>query len=278
MLRERFSASMFWDDIVKNECTVFIYIGELCRYLLNSPPQSAETKHKIRLACGNGLRPDIWADFQKRFRIPKILEWYAATEGNCVFLNFDGKVGAIGRIPKWMESKFFVEIVRFDIDTRAAAARAGRILRQVRAGRGRRGDLQDHERPEAAEPALRGLCRPGRDGEEDPARRLREGRPLVPHRRPDAQGRRRLLLLRRPDRRHVPLEGRERRDIGGAGGNHRAFPASRKRTSTACACRARRGASAWRRWSWSDGIDLDGFYRHVDRGACRPMRARCSCA
>jgi fatty-acyl-CoA synthase len=56
-------------------------------------------------------------DFQKRFRIPKILEWYAATEGNCVFVNFDGKVGAIGRIPKWLEKKFFVEIVRFDVDT-----------------------------------------------------------------------------------------------------------------------------------------------------------------
>ena len=117
VLRERFSASTFWDDIVSRECTVFVYIGELCRYLLNSPPHPRETKHKIRLACGNGLRPDIWADFQSRFRIPKILEWYAATEGNCVFLNFDGKIGAVGRIPKWMKSKFFVEIVRFDLDT-----------------------------------------------------------------------------------------------------------------------------------------------------------------
>ena len=117
VLRERFSASLFWDDIVKHDCTVFVYIGELCRYLLNSPPHPAETMHRIRLACGNGLRPDIWADFQKRFHIPKVLEWYAATEGNCVFLNFDGKIGAVGRIPKWIERKFFVEIVRFDIDT-----------------------------------------------------------------------------------------------------------------------------------------------------------------
>jgi len=116
VLRERFSVSHFWDDIVKNDCTAFVYIGELCRYLLNSPPHPAETLHKIRVACGNGLRPDIWAAFQKRFRIPKILEWYAATEGNCVFFNFDGKVGAVGRIPSWLKSKFFVEIVRYDID------------------------------------------------------------------------------------------------------------------------------------------------------------------
>jgi fatty-acyl-CoA synthase len=117
VLREKFSASMFWDDIAKHECTIFLYIGELCRYLLNSPTHAQEAKHKIRLACGNGLRPDIWADFQRRFRIPKILEWYAATEGNCVFFNFDGKIGAVGRIPKLIEKKFFIELVRYDIDT-----------------------------------------------------------------------------------------------------------------------------------------------------------------
>src|SRR5688500_2684708 len=79
VMRERFSASTFWDDIVRHDCTIFQYIGELCRYLLNCPTHPLETSHRIRLACGNGLRPDIWADFQRRFRIPKILEWYAAT-------------------------------------------------------------------------------------------------------------------------------------------------------------------------------------------------------
>lgn len=116
-IRERFSSSVFWDDIVRYDCTVFQYIGELCRYLLNSPTHPQETKHRIRLACGNGLRPDIWEDFQRRFRIPKVLEWYAATEGNAVFFNFDGKVGAVGRIPKWLEWKFVTDVVRFDIDS-----------------------------------------------------------------------------------------------------------------------------------------------------------------
>ncbi len=71
VLRERFSATTFWDDVVDNDCTIFIYIGELCRYLWNSPARPAETRHKIRLACGNGLRPDIWRGFQERFRIPE---------------------------------------------------------------------------------------------------------------------------------------------------------------------------------------------------------------
>jgi fatty-acyl-CoA synthase len=116
-IREKFSASQFWDDVVGNDCTLFQYIGELCRYLLNSPTHPKEARHRLRLACGNGLRPDIWEDFQKRFRIPRILEWYAATEGNAVMINFDGKVGAVGRIPWYLKHRFAVEIVRLDLDT-----------------------------------------------------------------------------------------------------------------------------------------------------------------
>jgi fatty-acyl-CoA synthase len=117
VIRDRFSASQFWDDVVDYECTIIEYIGELCRYLLNSPVHPRETGHRLRLACGNGLRPDIWQDFQTRFCIPRILEWYAATEGNAVLFNFDQKIGAVGRIPKWAERKFVTEVVRFDIDT-----------------------------------------------------------------------------------------------------------------------------------------------------------------
>ena len=142
-VRERFSASQFWDDIVDNNCTVFQYIGEMCRYLLNSPTHAKETAHKLRLASGNGLRPDIWEDFQTRFRIPRILEWYAATEGNAVFLNFDGKVGAVGRIPKWAEKKFITEVVKFDIESeepirgpdgyciKAAPNEVGEVISQI---------------------------------------------------------------------------------------------------------------------------------------------------
>ena len=32
-IRERFSAREFWNDVVHHECTLFQYIGELCRYL-----------------------------------------------------------------------------------------------------------------------------------------------------------------------------------------------------------------------------------------------------
>src|SRR5215831_16451358 len=116
VIRERISAREFWDDVVRWDCTLFQYIGELCRYLLNSPPSANETKHRIRLCCGNGLRPDVWPEFQRRFRIPHILEWYAATEGNVAMFNFEGKEGAVGRIPWFVAHRFPTAVVRFDIE------------------------------------------------------------------------------------------------------------------------------------------------------------------
>jgi fatty-acyl-CoA synthase len=115
-IRERFSAREFWDDIVRWDCTLFQYIGELCRYLAHSPPDPNETRHRIRVCCGNGLRPDVWPEFQKRFRIPHILEFYAATEGNVIMFNFEGKAGAVGRVPWFVAHRFPTEVVQFDIE------------------------------------------------------------------------------------------------------------------------------------------------------------------
>jgi fatty-acyl-CoA synthase len=115
VIRDKFSASAFWDDVVRHECTMFQYVGELCRYLVNAPPHAEETRHRLRLACGNGLRSDIWHGFQKRFRIPRIIEFYAATEGNVTLFNFEGRPGAIGRLPRLLERRFPVRLVRFDV-------------------------------------------------------------------------------------------------------------------------------------------------------------------
>jgi len=114
VLRERFSASEFWKDIVAERCTLFQYIGELCRYLLGSPPQPDETRHSLRLCCGNGLRGDVWESFQERFHIPQILEYYAATEGSFSLYNCEGRPGAIGRIPPFLSHRMPVALVKFD--------------------------------------------------------------------------------------------------------------------------------------------------------------------
>jgi fatty-acyl-CoA synthase len=115
-IRERFSARKFWDDVVHQRCTLFMYIGELCRYLVRSPPHPRERAHRLRLACGNGLRSDIWAEFKKRFALPAIVEFYAATEGNVALFNFAGRPGAVGRIPWYLKKVFPTAILRFDIE------------------------------------------------------------------------------------------------------------------------------------------------------------------
>jgi fatty-acyl-CoA synthase len=116
VVREKFSAREFWDDVVRYDCTLFQYIGELCRYLVHSPPNANEARHRIRLACGNGLRPDLWPAFQSRFRIPHILEFYGATEGNVNIFNFEGKAGAVGRVPWYVAHRFPIAVVRFDVE------------------------------------------------------------------------------------------------------------------------------------------------------------------
>src|SRR5690606_16994649 len=40
VLARRFSASRFWEDIRQHDCTAFGYVGELCRYLHEAPPQA----------------------------------------------------------------------------------------------------------------------------------------------------------------------------------------------------------------------------------------------
>jgi fatty-acyl-CoA synthase len=116
VIRERFSAREFWDDVVRWNCTMFFYIGELCRYLVTAPPSEAEKRHKIRLCCGNGMRPDVWGPFQARYHIPRILEFYAATEGNVAVFNFDSQPGAVGRLPWYMAHRFPIAIVKFDVE------------------------------------------------------------------------------------------------------------------------------------------------------------------
>ncbi|HEY2446788.1 MAG TPA: long-chain-acyl-CoA synthetase [Rhizomicrobium sp.] len=116
VLRRKFSAHEFWDDCVRYQPTFFQYIGELCRYLLNAPASPNERRHHLRGIVGNGLRPEIWQAFQTRFAIPKIVEFYGATEGNVSMMNYDGKVGAVGRIPPYMRGYFAIRIVRFDIE------------------------------------------------------------------------------------------------------------------------------------------------------------------
>jgi fatty-acyl-CoA synthase len=86
-LGKSFSASRFWDEVIASGATAFVYIGEVCRYLLNQPPKPTDRAHKVRVIAGNGLRPEIWDEFTQRFGIKRVCEFYAASEGNTAFVN-----------------------------------------------------------------------------------------------------------------------------------------------------------------------------------------------
>jgi fatty-acyl-CoA synthase len=119
VLRRKFSASTFWADVNAERATLFVYIGELCRYMVGQPPREGERSHRLRYAFGNGLRPDVWERFAARFAIPRVLEFYGATEGNVSLVNFDRKPGAIGRVPPYLRHRFNVRLIRFDLDSQA---------------------------------------------------------------------------------------------------------------------------------------------------------------
>ena len=116
VIRKRYSTSRFWQEMVDFDCSLFQYIGELCRLLTLAPQDSFIPKNRLRLCVGNGLRGDVWKQFQERFNIPRIFEFYASTEGNFSLYNFEGEPGAIGRIPSFLSSSLRVAIVEFDVD------------------------------------------------------------------------------------------------------------------------------------------------------------------
>ena len=127
-LAPTFSVSKFWDDVIATGATAFIYIGELCRYLLNQLPKPTDRTHKVRVIVGNGLRPDIWGEFTKRFGIKRVVEFYAASEGNTAFINIFNIPGSTGINP------LPLAYVEYDPETGEPARGPEGRLRRVPAG------------------------------------------------------------------------------------------------------------------------------------------------
>jgi fatty-acyl-CoA synthase len=115
ILAAKFSASRFWPDCIEHGATLFQYIGELCRFLVNQPPSQLEKRHSIRACMGNGLRAEVWREMERRFRIPQVVEFYGATEGNVGLFNLDNRIGAIGRVPPALQRAIGLRLLKFDV-------------------------------------------------------------------------------------------------------------------------------------------------------------------
>lgn len=114
-LARKLSVSRFWDDVCDHRATAFVYIGEVCRYLLNAPPHPRERSHELTRIVGNGMRPDVWQAFVERFSPGIVHEFYGATEGNVNMTNLFGISGSVGRMPPipWLDNAF---LAKFDRD------------------------------------------------------------------------------------------------------------------------------------------------------------------
>ncbi|OQV24227.1 Long-chain fatty acid transport protein 4 [Hypsibius exemplaris] len=117
VIRKKFSASQFWLDCSKYNCTVAQYIGEMCRYLLVQKASTSDKAHKLRLMFGNGLKSEIWTKFQERFGVKQMGEFYGATEGNASVTNTDNTIGAVGFLSRILPSVYPVMLIRLDSAT-----------------------------------------------------------------------------------------------------------------------------------------------------------------
>ena len=115
VVRRKFSVREFWSDVRKHHISVFQYIGEICRYLLNQPEVPGEREHGLRCMLGAGLSRETWQNWVHRFGPIQVFEGWGSTESNTNVVNVDNYIGACGRIPFWEKSN--LRLVRYDVET-----------------------------------------------------------------------------------------------------------------------------------------------------------------
>lgn len=114
VVRRKFSVREFWNDVARYRISIFQYIGEICRYLLNQPARAGEREHSLRCMLGAGLAPDTWQRWLERFGPIQVFEGWGATEANAAVINVDNYFGSCGRVPDW--NKTNLRLVRYDVE------------------------------------------------------------------------------------------------------------------------------------------------------------------
>ena len=171
VLKRRFSASEFWDDVRRHRVTAWYYIGEICRYLLNQPARADDRDHTLRRMSGAGLKAQVWRQFQERFGIELICEGLGSTEANYGLTNVDNKVGSVGRLPYPERSN--IRVVRYDVENGeylrspegalvlCKAGEVGELIAEVLDGPGAAGYFEGYTSAEATQAKLlRDVFRP----------------------------------------------------------------------------------------------------------------------
>ena len=99
VLRERFKASTFWDEIRQYGATQFNYLGAVMTILSKQPPKDGDADNPVRICIGAACPPDVMKQMEERFKII-CLEGYGLTEAG-IFMHWtvdDRKPGSCGKI------------------------------------------------------------------------------------------------------------------------------------------------------------------------------------
>jgi fatty-acyl-CoA synthase len=172
VLKRKFSAGEFWEDVRRHRVTAWYYIGEICRYLLNQPARADDREHTLKRMSGAGLKAEVWRQFQERFGVELICEGLGSTEANYGLTNVDNMVGSVGRLPYPERSN--IRVVRYDTESgtyprhpdgtliRCEAGEVGELIAEVLEGPTAAGFFEGYTAPEATEAKLlRNAFRPG---------------------------------------------------------------------------------------------------------------------
>ncbi|TWT14026.1 AMP-binding protein [Reyranella sp. CPCC 100927] len=114
VVRQRFSASEWLNDIRRHRCTVTNALGALAAFVLAQPRRDDDAQHGLRALCNAPNLPEHEAAFRERFGIRDVFSGFGMTEVNIPVWGRVGesRPGAAG----WVDRAHF-EVIVADTET-----------------------------------------------------------------------------------------------------------------------------------------------------------------
>ncbi|MCS3501687.1 crotonobetaine/carnitine-CoA ligase [Bradyrhizobium japonicum] len=110
VLEPKFSASGFWAAAQRRKATVGYLLGAMASMLLAQPNNANDRAHRLRVALGGGVPPQIHGPFLERFGVP-LVDGYGSTETNFVFAGTipSDRPGTMGYLADGIEARIVDE-------------------------------------------------------------------------------------------------------------------------------------------------------------------------
>ncbi|MCP3468981.1 ATP-dependent acyl-CoA ligase [Bradyrhizobium sp. CCGUVB1N3] len=128
VLEPKFSASGFWAGARAHDATVGYLLGAMASMLLAQPKTEDDRGHRLRVALGGGVPPQIHQPFLERFGVP-LVDGYGSTETNFVFAGTipSDRPGTMGYLADGVEARIVDEN-----DSEVPDGQAGELVLRAR--------------------------------------------------------------------------------------------------------------------------------------------------